>query len=245
MGPSTAVGATRFARYAFPPNELGYCGPADAGVLLTHTTTGDDAVEVARRARLFDGAWVYLEVIAQSAGLDPLDQRVVDAYWIGNELLADIDPAGMLHTVRDLLRGQGGGFLDDVPPGAGVSPHHGFHVFTVYPWTRLLKARAEVPLSVLESCRIRWGTVTSVGPERVEIESRPLRWDNARLRLGDPGVESVRWSAEGLSLHEQPSTGDVVSMHWDWVCERLDQTQATALAAATEESLELTNSLLT
>lgn len=244
MDVSTDTGATRFARYAFPPNELGYCGPADPEVLLTHTTTGGDTAEVARRARLFDGAWVYLEVIAQAAGLDPLDQRVVDAYWIGNDLLADIDPAGMLDTVRDRLRGQGGGFLDDVPAGVGVSPHHGFHVFTVYPWARLLKARAEVPLSVLESCRIRWGTVTSVGPERVEIESRPLRWDGARLSLGNPRVESVRWSAEGLSLHEQPSAGDVVSMHWDWVCERLDEAQVAALGAATEESLALTNSLL-
>jgi Family of unknown function (DUF6390) len=82
-------GASLFARYAFPPNELGYCGPGGAELLLENAGrggAGDSADgEVARRARLFDGAWPYLEIIADAAGLpDPLDGRVVEAYWIGN-----------------------------------------------------------------------------------------------------------------------------------------------------------------
>ena len=36
-----------FARYAFPPNELGYCGPPDASVLLH----GDYPVGLAAHAR--------------------------------------------------------------------------------------------------------------------------------------------------------------------------------------------------
>ena len=38
MGLPRSTGATRFARYAFPPNELGHCGPDDASVLLHHAT---------------------------------------------------------------------------------------------------------------------------------------------------------------------------------------------------------------
>ena len=49
--------------------------------------------EIARRARQFDGAWAYLESIARAAGIaDPLDERVVEAYWIGNDLLDRVDP---------------------------------------------------------------------------------------------------------------------------------------------------------
>ena len=33
-GQHTSRGHATFARYAFPPNELGYCGPSDASVLL-------------------------------------------------------------------------------------------------------------------------------------------------------------------------------------------------------------------
>ena len=52
-----------FARYAFPPNELGYCGPADSDVLLR----GDSPTEVAAHAKEFDGAWPYLRTIAEAA----------------------------------------------------------------------------------------------------------------------------------------------------------------------------------
>ena len=36
----------------------------------------------------FSGAWPYLELISAGCDIgDPLDQRVVEAYWVGNELL--------------------------------------------------------------------------------------------------------------------------------------------------------------
>ncbi len=76
-------GSLAFARYAYPPNELGYCGPAGASAMLNP----DAAAEIDRRARQFEGAWAYLEFIAESCGLDDaLDERVVEAYWIGNDL---------------------------------------------------------------------------------------------------------------------------------------------------------------
>jgi len=49
-------GHETFACYAFPPNELGYCGPAD----VAHT-------ELASHANEFDGAWPYLQAIADAA----------------------------------------------------------------------------------------------------------------------------------------------------------------------------------
>ncbi len=104
-----SAGALRFARYAYPPNELGYCGPAGAGEFMG--ITADDAeAEVRRRARLFEGAWHYLEVIAASAGIDdPLDDRVVEAYWVGNELLDSLDPDTLLAELRVRFRGQATG----------------------------------------------------------------------------------------------------------------------------------------
>ena len=35
----TLTGATMFARYAYPPNVLGYCGPDDASPLLSRDPT--------------------------------------------------------------------------------------------------------------------------------------------------------------------------------------------------------------
>lgn len=241
---SPAGGVTAFARYAFPPNQLGYCGPADADVLLDHATSGHAEVEVAERASQFDGAWVYLQALGSAAGLDPLDPRVVEAYWLGNDLLGAVDPNALLPLLQRRFRGQAGGLLSTVPASPHVLANHGFHVFVVYPWSRLLGAGGDVPLSVLQACRIRWGTVVSVAAERAEVSSRPLVWDGSRLTLGAAQLESVRWSADGRSLHAGPAIGDVVSMHWDWVCERLTPVQATAVIDATAHALQLTNEML-
>jgi hypothetical protein len=241
MGPIADTGATRFARYAFPPNELGYCGPDGSSMLLQHTTDGAGTVEVAARARQFEGAWAYLCAISDASRLDPLDPLVVDAYWVGNDLLARVDPEALLDALRRRFRAQSGGLLRQVAPSSHVLANHGFHVFAVYPWVTMLGGSSDVPRSVLDACRIRWGTVESVDGERVEVASRPLAWDGSWLRLGELRTESVRWSSGGMSLVSAPVAGDLVSMHWDWVCERLTADRADALADATAHALEMAN----
>ena len=63
-----SAGQARFARYAYPPNELGYCGPENTAI-----------GELASRARDFDGAWPYLQAIADAAGSPMLTASVVEA----------------------------------------------------------------------------------------------------------------------------------------------------------------------
>ena len=82
--PAGLHGWELFARFAFPPNELGYCGPPDATVLLP----GGGRDEIVGHAQGFDGAWPYLEEIAAAAGIDdPMDAEVVRSYWVGGPLL--------------------------------------------------------------------------------------------------------------------------------------------------------------
>ncbi len=232
-------GAALFARYAFPPNELGYCGPDGAQVLLEHGGDGSEAdAEIARRARLFDGAWPYLEIIAAAAGIaDPLDARVVEAYWIGNELLELVDPAACAAELRDRFAGQ---VTSRLGTAGGAVPHHSFHVFSVYPWVAMLgQGKDAVALSILEQCRIRWGTVTGVDDERATVRSQPLVLVDEDLRLGAPREETVRWSAGGSSLVHQLDVGDTVSLHWDWVCDTLQPAQVEALRQWSDVQLSL------
>ncbi len=241
---TTESGATRFARYAFPPNDLGYCGPDDASVLLQHATDGRDGAQVAARARQFEGAWAYLSLISDATGLEPLDPLVVEAYWLGNDLLGKIDPQALLEGLRCRFRSQTGGLLSRVVPSPDVLADHAFHVFAVYPWAGMLGGSSDVPRSVLDACRIRWGTVESVDGERALVVSRPLDWDGSRLRLGTPRPETVRWSTEGLSLAATPQPGVVVSMHWDWICEQLTPDRTDALADSTTHALDMVNAIL-
>jgi Family of unknown function (DUF6390) len=241
----TAAGALRFARYAYPPNSLGYCGPADHRALLEYTAAGLADGGLTDLARRFDGAWPYLELIAGACGLrDPLDARVVEAYWVGSRLLERVDMATLGGALTERFRGRAGRsferLTETVPTGA--LPHHSFHVFGVYPWVGLLRlGPVEQPLRVLDRCRVRWGEVLRVDGALVTVRSRPLVWDGRALRLGEPTVEQAAGTADGLALAGRLHPGDRVALHWDWVCERLTSRQLTALRHYTARHLEIVN----
>ncbi len=212
-----------FARYAYPPNALGYCGPAGAEAMLR----GDATADIARRARRFEGAWSYLEFLASSAGIaDPLDERVVEAYWVGSDLLAGVSSAALVSFLTTRFVGQSGGTWQSATDRA--LPHHTFQVFEVYPWAQLLSRTGQPQaLSVLDQCRIRTGVVTAVTGETATVESRPLTVaPGGGLVPGEPRRESVRWSVDGWSLLPGLAAGDRVALHWNWVCDTLTTDQA-------------------
>ena len=225
---------TLFDQYAYPPNELGYCGP----------TEGADAFGLAAHAKEFDGAWPYLTAIAEAIGAsDPLDDEVVRSYWVGGPALTKVDPAALLNRLHTSFTGQVTGLLDALEPGPGVLAHHSFHVLVVYPWIRFLDRNAATALSVMQDCRIRSGTVESVDGQHAVITSSPLRLTGNRLTLGDPRPERVQWKKGELSLAPEPPRGSSVAAHWNWVCATLDADQHAALEAATQTTLDLVNTL--
>jgi hypothetical protein len=239
-------GALLFARYAFPPNELGYCGPSDSGQLLGYGSSGVVDPALAVLARQFSGAWPYLELIAAAVGIrDPLDQRVVEAYWVGNALLDRIGVTALGNSMEERFRRQTGRqftlLVEDAV--AGGVPHHSFHVFGVYPWVGLLgEGRlAGKALDVLDRCRIRWGKVDSVAGEQVVVRSQPLTWDGAVLGIGEPVTETARVAVDGSRFVDEIAPGDWVSLHWDWVCDRLSSAQLANLRRYSLRQLEITN----
>lgn len=241
-------GALRFARYAYPPNALGYCGPDQADTLLQQAAAGVADPDLVRLARGFDGAWPYLELIAHRSGIaDPLDDRVVEAYWVGNGLLDDVGPRALEQELRARFRprlGRHWEVLRDAPLARAV-PHHNLHVFVVYPWVGLLRGgQVAEPLRVLDRCRIRWGEVVEVTRSTALVRSRRVLWDGHTLRLGPPTPERVTVAVRGARLTPTVRRGDRVSMHWDWVCERLEARQVRELAARTAGAIEVANVLL-
>ncbi|WP_326701236.1 DUF6390 family protein [Streptomyces sp. NBC_01754] len=223
----SAEGALLFARYAYPPNELGYCGPEDASALLRTGATED----IERRARRFEGAWCYLEFLAERAGIaDPLDARVVEAYWIGNELLERADSAVLLDRMADRFRGQLGGTWRQAS-GRALA-HHSFQVFEVYPWAALLGGGGHpTAVGVLDRCRIRTARVLRVEGGNAAVRSSPLTWDGETLVPGPEREELVRWSAGGRTLIDALAPGDRVTVHWDWVCDVVTEEQAARVEA--------------
>ncbi len=242
-----ASGPILFARYAFPPNHRGSCGPADSVAFFESGTQGVEH-ELQAMAREFAGAWPYLELIAGSTGLpDPLDRRVVEAYWVGSPRLDKVAVSDVGNSMEDRFRFRSGPRFSNLSEGvlAGGKPHHSFNVFLIYPWVGRLHddndRRVEQALMVLDQCRIRWGKVVSIADDQIMVESSHLTWDEHRLDFGPPQTEMVERSIDGLGLASPLNVGDWVSMHWDWVCDRLTDQQLRALRYYTQRHLDIVN----
>jgi hypothetical protein len=241
-----APGPIRFARYAFGPNKLGYCGPDEAGELFEHATHGGDLRRLRELAGQFEGAYPYLCLIARSAGIaDPLDTDVVQAYWLGGSLLDRVRVSDFGRSLderfRRRLKGDGWRWLG-AKPEAGAVPNHAFHVLDVFPRLGLMRTgEIERVLETMDSCRIRWGRVLERDGDALVVSAVPLEMMAGQLCLAPPRIERIRGWVDGAGFVEDAAVGDVVSIHWDWACERLDEARLAALQQATARELRLAN----
>jgi len=238
-------GPLLFARYAYPPNQLGYCGGEDHLALLEQTSAGVADGGLRQTLRAFEGAWPYLELIAAANGVDdPLDARVVEAYWLGNPLLEKVGTALLGGSLDERFRHRAGRswprLAEAIPNGA--LPHHSFHVLGVYPFVGLLRNGVVTePLHVLDRCRIRWGRVVAVTGDHAVVRSQPLEWDGHHLVLGSDRDEVALTAECSMRLGSSLTAGDWCSLHWDWVCDRLEPAQVRALRHYTHSQLAAVN----
>ena len=232
-----------FARYAYAPNALGYCGPPLAATLR------DGSVEDVRiAATKFSGAWPYLQVLSKMTGIpDPLDHRLVESYWLGGGAGADLNPDEFIDELLAIIGPQARRYWSHLGPelaGEAVA-NHCFHVFGVYPWSRMLGHPLQGhPLNVLDNCRITSGTVLSRDGDNAEVRCRKLGWDGHALTLCEPSVRRLDVWADGYSAVPDVAVGDEVAIHWGRMCGRLRPEQVRVLAEATARQLLVTNQRL-
>lgn len=242
----TARGALLFGRYAFPPNQLGYCGPPDHQALLDYVAAKAPDRGLVELERRFEGAYPYLELIARANGIaDPFDERVVDAYWVGNSLLNQVEPG----VFNDSLKERFGPRMDSrsfhwltTKLVRGARPHHNFHVFDVYVRAGLMQdERAPIALDLMDSCRVSWGTVTALDGDSLVVQRAALRLVAGRLQLSEPVPARVTRQQGGQGFVGGAEVGSVVSIHWNWACDVLSASAQERLGRATRRCLDLAN----
>lgn len=227
-----------FARYALSPNDLGYCGPHTD---LLHEVAGADEQAVTGTepvltevARKFSGVWSYLHVLEKVTGLPAMSKELLRHYWTGSEL--EVDNEAFARELLDYIRPQAGSYWSHLNDSLldEVRPSHAFHVLGVYPWSRLLHTGMPQPLHVLNSCRIRIGTVQSVSGSTAMVATDSLTYD---------GSLSVEDGREQVTIIQPTDVGvgDLVALHWSQVVDRLSPSQASLLAEQNGTQIELTN----
>jgi hypothetical protein len=237
-------GLLLFARYAFMPNRLGFCGGPNERGLFEACAADQSSPDLRDWALQFEGAYPYLVLIARANNLpDPLDYRVVEAYWLGNKLLDRVGLAPFYDSLRDRFGPRLSAktlelVLGKVP--AGSQPFHAFHVLEV---CRRTGALAE-NLETLDNCRISWGRIQSVDGAHLIVETQRLRLEAGQLILGPAQLRQALRQIEGRGFSEQARVGDWVSMHWGWACEVLTPLQLKNLRCYTRHHLALASQTL-
>lgn len=242
----------KFLSYSYEPFRLHFCGPQDresektvtdylAGQKVSYKT-------IERIASQFIGVYPYLNLIAKKNGLGPLDKQVIEAYWVGNNLLKQITADDLRKLILENFIGPGklnseiGEKLMENVPFRAVA-HHSFHVLYIGSVT----GAVNLVNKMLDLCRISWGEVISqqdqskVGGKTLTVQYRPLIISDKEIRLSrDAKEKEIKWNQHILP---RVAEGQTVSFHWNLACEILSEDQVKNLERYTLRNIEAINNL--
>lgn len=208
------------ARYSSAPNFFGYCGPEENSSLIDHLKDKVADSEVEMILSQFDTLYSYLKLIStENKILDPFDQKVVEAYWIGNSLLDNIsnrDYAYLLQEELDLERKMERIKFRRVKAkilSKKFYPHHAFHVFNIF--KRTGHVNSNYTLDTMDQCRISFGKLktpvfakASSGKQNSKRETVIVR--TKQLANSNPSTTSTSLSTSPLRTSQQLVMGKVV-----------------------------------
>ena len=238
-------GVARCTRYAFSPNKLHLCGPDMNQEVLAYMDAGITDTGLTNILSEFKTLYPYLEQIAHANGIkDPYDNRVVEAYWIGNQLLDAIPANSFYRHVKENL------LLDKKSPAKqfkylkekirrGALMHHSFHVLNV--WRRTGHDGTKHTLTSLDKCRISWAKIIKINGPVMSIQRQPFILKNGKLALGPAKTEKIYRQLEASTILDQVQPGNIITVHWDLPCEIINQQQLLNLKRYTNLSIDLAN----
>jgi hypothetical protein len=221
--PYLAIGmdSLKFAsRYSFMPPRLNPSlhSRADEAIFKFACGTGDrKAIE--KTIESIPGIKLYLGLIAKKHQMDRMDFRVLEAYWLGNDLLTAVSA----HDIRTMIledflkKGLDKNLAQEmakkVPEGA--VPHHSFHVMHI----RSVMGGG-VSYADVGGCMIRPGRVESVMEDHILIDDgKRIKYDRQLL----PGLMK----------------GDLIAHHWGLAIDKITPAQANNLQKYNQHSLKL------
>jgi hypothetical protein len=238
-------GILRCSRYAFGPNRLHYCGPDQNPELRAYIESSAQDPGLEHLLGKFKAMYPYLRFIADENDIrNPFDARVVEAYWLGNELLERVEKK---HLRRHLVESYGAKKKTSAKEfaqleeklGAGAVPHHSFHVLDV--WRTTGRKEWDHTLPMLDECRVGWGRVVSADGPSLTVKTEPLVLENGKLALGAPVEKILARKLESEYDIEQVRPGEWVSIHWSVPCEVLTPQQVATLKRFTLRHIALAN----
>jgi hypothetical protein len=238
-------GIMRCSRYSFGPNRLHYCGPDANKEFRDLIESGESNIGLAHLLKQFKTLFPYLKQIAGANGIkDPFDDRVVEAYWLGNELLDKVKEKNLYDfmvddlRVKDKIKSREFHWLEEKIK-KGAVPHHSFHVLNI--WTKEGHNDLMSDLVRMDECCISSGVVTSVSGPEIIVSTESLIYTAGKFALGEAAPKKLTRQLEAEYDIEQIKLGQIVSIHWSVPCEVIAPEQAATLRKYTLQNIAFAN----
>lgn len=224
--------------YSLPPNKLGYCGPEKSWQTFTNffsNPSEENALEARTCLKGFNALMPYLELIAKENSLKVFDEKVIEAYWIGNKLLENVS---FKETQEAILSLQNYGLPRSIAKKKaaelpeGMLPHHSMHVLYI----NFISQKVKPLVENLSSCMIQWAEVKD--SENLVVKGIELFSESNELKSREK--EKKVSNPLKIPLEE----GDLVTVHWDNLVETIDDNSLKNLKNYTFINLEKVNNFL-
>lgn len=228
-------------RFSYITNKLGYCGPLNSyNIFLNYLKNKKNEDQVKKQLLKFEGLGPYLSSIAEKSGKEIFDYNVVEAYWIGNELLDNFNDEDMKNIIKKLIqhglpKSFGEKLTQKMP--SGFFPHHHFNVF--YVGVGMLTKAVGVSLQNMDNCRISWGKVIEVLENKLIADTKPLKKEKNEYVLGQ---EETKTAVFNPIMLPDVKKNDFVAMHWGFACLVMKEDQLKNLKEYTNKTLKVINS---
>lgn len=250
------------ALFGFRPHMLGLCGPKEAfkqRLLLKFLQGKLSHERILPVIKKFKGAYPYYCLIAEKNKIKtgPFNKKVVEAYWIGNELLDKVTADDLKKMVKENFSGSGLLDKDEAAKKAGKilagsKPHHSFHVLAIGSVTGSVDFKST---KLKDLCRIGWGMVIKIQnnvPQspfnlrggagelkkmNVSVECQSLVGEK-KIKLGKPVKKEIFWDRE---IVPDIKIGDWVAFHWNWLVKVLTLQEVANLKKYTLNTIRYLN----
>ncbi|HDQ22672.1 MAG TPA: hypothetical protein ENN28_01720 [Candidatus Uhrbacteria bacterium] len=238
-------GLFQCGKYAFMPNFYAYCGPDKNKQLFEYVSVKYYEPNLKQILSEFEVMQPYLKLIARTSKIkDEFSPEVVEAYWLGNDLTESVDIKNLYrHFTEDknlklkIKKSTIEKVLGFNPQNS--KPHHNFHVMNI--WLRAGKLNIKHTLKSIDECRISWGKIKKIKKNSIIVEYKPLIIEADKLKLGGIIDREVLTQFDDKGFVKNLNIGDIVTIHWGWVCEKINQQQLANLKKYTLESLDIFN----
>lgn len=234
------------ACYSYPPSSLKLCGvKIKETPLLLHDFLAGKKISIAKirhALKHFEATYPYYRLIARRNRIpDPFDHEVVEAYWIGNSLLDNVTLTDLQTLIINDFTGPGLLLPEKAKQKARAIPkealpHHSFHVLILGSVTGRVKFYG--PLYDL--CCINHGEVIKIDHAKVTICYRPLQVKSNQFFYGNKTEKEVEWDSEFMP---DLKIGDLVTVHWNRICQVIEDKQRKKLQKYTQMNINAVNIL--